>query len=391
VSRPRSIRLALAALVAAGAGCGEAPPGPLLEDAGDASDPSDASSDPLDAGTYDPLDAGTPDPLDAGTIDPPDAADAGAPMPIPVAGATYYERLLERRRVVDLFPWAQLFDGGQLGIMAQGQGAGSVIQPSVKRPWGMSFGEYTIYPVSVQPALLNPFTEIPGNILFQYGPQSSSQALQSFSTDAIIGDAVDGWWGLGAGAFFAPNEILRATWSNLIAIPGGPGDPGLLLALAGRGYKEYALGSIQPVQRTREEYAELGYSFAPYQQGGQVSLPAATTVNTETNFILTVDRDFLADGLTIAVSDSTPSAQNTAFASPLVYVRVETVGLQFMDARIERFALVGETIPRTGWYWPLPVTFLEGQNVTFYTSFPVAPTADLTVDFVLHGHLLLKP
>jgi len=364
------VRLALAVLVTAGAGCGS----------------EDPALDAPDAGAHD--DAGA---FDAGAGEP----DGGGSTMI-VSGSTYLERLLERRKSVDLYPWAELFQGGAAGCLANGAAANSLVTLSVRSPWAMSFGEYTTYSVEHEIVLgpLNAFAEVPGQILFQHGPRSSDQATRAFATQALIGHPHEGWWGLGAGAFFESQDLVTAPWNNIGAVPGA-GGLGLQLSVVGRGYREYPKGAISPVQFTRREYAEQGYSFEPYDYGARVTVAAATPVNQQTNAQLTVDRDFLADGLTITMLRGGIPADGSATAvlagSPLVLVRVETDRPLMASPGVNRFALVGEPNRRTGWQWLIPVTLPAGQLLNFWVSNPIADVAQLDVDFVLHGHLLLKP
>lgn len=396
---------ALAILVACG---GEPNTHDPLEDVGtaDASEELDAgeeldASEEYDAGEQ--LDAGheedAGEELDAGEQLDAGDADAGEDdhMPIYVPGETYYERLLERRKEVDLLPWAQRFDGDGF-VLPSGAPVGSPAYLSLQRSWGMSFGEYTMYGVEGPN-----WVRDAGLVLFQVGPQSAQAAIQPFSGLGVIGDPATAWWGLGSGLFLAPQEAVKATYFNT---SNWGGLDGHYLQIVGRGYREFPLGTLTPRQHTYEEYSEQGYRFMPYDYGAQIVVPAGS--NTLQYMPVLLEYDFVADSLMVLTQHNgawntdpyTGSIGNPPLTS--VGVSIDGVG-PLMDGRaitganpaapgtIERFALTG-AVPQTAWHWPIPLSIDGGQTITFSASTPTAPSgSDTTVQFVLKGHRLIRP
>lgn len=369
---PKLLRLTLAVLLTAGVGCR----GAL------ASGAHDAGSTRTDAGHATP---------DAGAHDAGTDADDEDPMPLIVPGSTYLQRLMERRKVADLYPWAELYKGGQLGCLPVGAPANSPVALSIKRPYSMNWGDLGIYSINNRaPGPVLAAELAPGEVLFTEGALGTDQAFRAFSTESIIGDAFRGWWGLGAGQFWPAEEMLRANFNTTQALASA-GGAGLQLHIVGRGYREYPLGYVQPAQKTRAEYTAEGYRFQPYQYGASVVIPASTPINTPFQVELTLDRDFLADSLTInqymngQPNDSSQIPDLGSFS----LVKMSTDRVMFSDY-VSRYALVGEPQKRTAWHWPLPVTMPKDMTIYFYAQQPVAIAVDLQLDFVLHGHLLIK-
>ncbi|MFA6031205.1 MAG: hypothetical protein WC969_15235 [Elusimicrobiota bacterium] len=317
-------------------------------------------------------------------------------MPVYVPGDSYLRRLMERRKVVDLLPWMELYQGGQLGCLPPASPAGSQVNLSIKRPYAIDLQDLTIAGAQEQN----------GGGILAYGPVSTmlmptigalgtNQSVSQFADISLVGSANNGWWGLGAGAFYAPNEIVRMQ-ANLVAALGaaGVGAQGLQLHLAGRGYREWPKGSLNPAQLTRAEYAQLGFAFDPYTYGGRVTVPAATPSGQETSLQFTFDRDFLADDFTLNVFEGGVASDTWPFTPGpdpigLALIRFDTDRIFFSEP-VSRWVAVGEPQPRTAWKFPIPLTLNAGTTINFRVVLPVAVGAVCDFDFVLHGHLLRK-
>lgn len=213
--------------------------------------------------------------------DHPAAPHAPPPEQPPHYATAYLRRLLASRKDWDPFPFMEVVIP-QIGTPAY---RAPVVPPAqlpgqatmtVTSTYGLIWDKMPFigWDISYPDGVAN-FADLSSDCfatLWSQGfpPHQINQTLGFLTTDSVHGSPADDWV-LHPGGIYL-KQTAHGAWEqwqeqlNLAATPSGGnslnGYPYLFAGL--RGYRLYRKGSIQPVQKTREEYLEEGHRLEPF-------------------------------------------------------------------------------------------------------------------------------
>lgn len=331
-------------------------------------------------------------------VPPPHHPPAGGGWQAPgrvAAAPSFYERLLELRKVADVLPWLEPFEKE----FPPGDAAGT------ERAVTLTFDDYSMLAeemIGVGSTRTNSNPTLSDNLesfdlSHEFGPKP--QTIPEFTRDKmLLGTGYSDWAVYPEGLYLPKGlqQVIRLRNVSAMAASSPP-DPTHAFFGAFRGYRAWPKGQIYPVQRTYEELARDGYALEPFARTVDI---AVTTTGSETPAKLKFDEDYLVEGINVLyppISSGVGELQLWGQTSAWVQLRIAPTAAPIMPpGQWVSLPLVGWQYRRTSWRFRIPLTVSAQTTWVFTTRLrTVNQNANVydnltSIQVVIYGSKLVK-
>jgi hypothetical protein len=312
---------------------------------------------------------------------------ATAEVEDPAMASAYLTNLLKLRQHWDLYPWIQLLNGTPI---AQGAAPGAQSSFSMNKSYPIVFDKMPFWAGAFRLAggnwLVDDLSSGAGTFIWSLGSgvNKVDQSQLATVTDNVLGSFYDEWITHGAGVDLAALTPLSGIFTlTATGVATANSTPALAVAL--RGYRLWAKGSISPAQLTRSELLQRGHKLEPYNYVASLAVDMSNAATTQ-SVQLTFDRSFLLHAIRVQPR-SVP-----AFGSPGTALRVaiEPTSHRPITSEAVPYQMIMGAKLRSQWKLEFPTTIAPNEiwNIKATPSKPDVPGVVQVMDFVFDGELI---